>query len=385
MKIDLSPPRLHTPDESQWRPQWRILLSLIGKDLTDLRHNSQLLVILSLPFFIFFVYLLLTRGVEAEAVLPVAIWAEEPSALVALLEAYPELQIHPVSSLAELRRLAETDNMQGVVIPAGFDAAARQGTIPPLTIYLNHRAGWRVEVERFQRLVMQEVLALSEQPLPVQLDWQDAAALTGRTPFSEQIALGNYLFIIVLSMAFYLTGTAVVSHLMAEEKEKKTVDSLLTTPAHAAAYLLGKAVIGFILSGAMFLLLTLLNGGLTGNWPLALPFMALAVLSLTGLGLLTGLLTTNTKQCNTWSSIVMLLILMPSWFGSFAELSEPWYTLFRLIPTHYLVTGLVNALEDQIIWSDVWFNLLVLLGTALGIWVAVLWLARSRPRLAANF
>lgn len=380
MTMELDQPIPPIPAEAPWRRHWRVTQAMVRKDLTDLRYNTQLMVILAVPFLVFAIYRLLTLGVGSEAVLPVAIWDQGQSQLISQLEAQPELEIHLVSDLAEMSALARDEDMQGLVIPVGFDDALVQGQNPVLRIYLNNQAGWRIEVERFQRLLQEQTLILAGQELPAEMMWTDAAAITGREPFSNQVALNSYLFTIVLTLALYMVGVNVVSHLMAEEKEKKTVDSLLTTPATVWAYIFSKTILGMWLGGFMFGLMILFNGGLTGRWLITIPFVFLSLLAFTGVGVFTGILSENTKQCNTWTSLLMFVILMPSWFGSFADVSEPWHTLFRLIPTHYLVTALTDSLESRIGWVDVLPHLFIWIGAALCIWLVVIWLLRTRPQ-----
>lgn len=360
--------------------QWRVMWAIVRKDAAELRHNTQLLVLLSMPFLVFFLYRLLYVGAALETKLAVAVLDEGQSQLVTRLEALPDLDIHRVTSTDELRQLADDEDMQGIVIPAGFDAAARQGEQPVLTVYLNKQSGSRTEVERFQRLLQEQVLYLSGQTWGAEVVWDDAAAITHRTPFSEQVALNGYLFTVVLTMALYMAGTNVVSHLIAEEKEKHTLDSLLTSPARLTAFVAAKTIIGLLMGVIMFGLMTFFNGGLTGNWDIYVFFITLAILAYVGLGILTGLWAENTKQCNIWSSMLMFVVLMPSWFGSFLDVSEPWYTLFRLIPTHYLVTTLTDSLEARVTWGEAVPNLLIWLGTTLLVWLVVGWVVRTRPR-----
>jgi ABC-2 type transport system permease protein len=378
MELDQSIPPI--PAEAPWQRHWRVTQAMVRKDLTDLRYNTQLMVILAVPFLVFVIYRLLTIGVDSQEVLPVAIWDQGQSQLISQLEAQPELEVHQVVDMTEMSTLATDDDMQGLIIPMGFDIALAQGERPELQVYLNNQAGRQMEVERFRRILQEQTLVLAGQALPAEMMWEDAAAITGRDPFSSEVALNSYLFTIVLTLALYMVGANVVSHLMAEEKEKKTVDSLLTAPATAWAYILSKAILGMWLGGIMFGLMILFNGGLTGRWLITIPFVFLSLLAFTGLGILTGILSENTKQCNTWTSLLMFVILMPSWFGSFADVSEPWHTLFRLIPTHYLVTALTDSLEARIGWVDVLPHLLIWLVTALCAWLVIGWLVRTRPQ-----
>lgn len=380
MSMELEHPPTRSAAAIKPRKQWHVTWAIVRKDLLELRHNVQLLVILSVPFVVFFIYRLLTIGMETDTQLAVAVLDEGQSQLVTLLETLPELEVHRVATVQALSQLADDEHMQGIIIPTGFDDGVAQGEQPVLTVYLNNQASSRTEVERFRRLLQEQILSLSGQSLGAEVMWDDAAAITHRAPFSEQVALNGYLFTIVLTMALYMAGTNLVAHFIAEEKEKHTLDNLLTSPAQISTFVAAKTIIGLLLAGSIFALMTLFNGGLTGNWSIFVLFCGLASLAYVALGILTGLWSENTKQCNIWSSLMMFVVLMPSWFGSFMDVGEPWYTLFRLIPTHYLVTALTDSLEARVTWGDVIPNLLICLGTTLLLWLAVGWMVRTRPR-----
>lgn len=384
MNIELEHPPTQSAAASKSRKQWHVTWAIVRKDLLELRHNVQLLVILGVPFVVFFIYRLLTIGVETETKLGIAVLDQGQSQLVTLLETLPELEVQRVTTIQNLTQLADDEAMQGIVIPADFDERVVQGEQPVLTVYLNTRTGSRTEVERFRRLLQEQVLSLAGKSLGAEIVWDDAAAITHRAPFSEQVALNGYLFTVVLTMALYMAGTNLVAHFIAEEKEKHTLDNLLTSPAQISTFVAAKTIIGLLLAGLIFALMTLFNGGLTGNWSIFVLFCVLASLAYVALGILTGLWSENTKQCNIWSSLMMFVVLMPSWFGSFMDVGEPWYTLFRLIPTHYLVTALTDSLEARVTWGDVIPNLLICLGTALFLWLAVGWMVRTRPRHMAR-
>jgi len=85
----------------------------------------------------------------------------------------------------------------------------------------------------------------------------------------------------------------------------------------------------------------------------------------------------TTMQVNTWSSIVMLTLIAPSWIAlpGRAESLEPFP---RVIPTHYLVRVLRLSLAGEATLAQVWGDLTVLTGSVVIAFVAVAWTLRRQ-------
>jgi ABC-type multidrug transport system permease subunit len=91
--------------------------------------------------------------------------------------------------------------------------------------------------------------------------------------------------------------------------------------------------------------------------------------------LLMGSLFHTTAQVNTWSSVVMLALTMPSWF---TIMPVPAYlqAVLRLIPTHYMVEALNLSLAGEAPFARVAGQLAVLAGSVVLGFFAVVWALR---------
>jgi hypothetical protein len=103
----------------------------------------------------------------------------------------------------------------------------------------------------------------------------------------------------------------------------------------------------------------LINGGLTGNRPLALLYMGLGVPVAISVGILMGSMTQSTKQCSGWLSLVMMFLLIPSWFLTLINLPEHYSSIIHVIPTHFMVQGLSDALNHVSVTASNTLNLTV--------------------------
>lgn len=320
----------------------RVIWAIARKDLAELTTNTQFIIMSLLPVIIFLLYRLMVSGIENSSILDIAVYDLGSSQLVTAMSQNELLALHMVTSEAALQTQIEEGEMSGVQIPANFDADVAAGNTPELQIWLNPADGMASETAVWQRFIEAEILKLGQQTLPAQITWTEI-----EPGLFNGTALDSYLLIVVLTMVFFISGTNLVAMLIAEEKEKKMGIALISSPANPYHVALGKAMAGTVALVAIMGLIILLNGGLTGNWPLALLYMAMTLPISLGIAILTGSLVQTSKQCNSWLGIGMLLLLIPAWFSRLITLPEPFSTLFSFVPTHFLVQGLDDALNSR--------------------------------------
>jgi ABC-2 type transport system permease protein len=162
-----------------------------------------------------------------------------------------------------------------------------------------------------------------------------------------------------------------------EEKEKRTLDFLLASPAGLKEIITGKALTGIVYSLLIAGLLLGINRQLVGNWPLTLLTMLVGMLFVVAVGLFLGSLLNNTMQVNTWASSVLILLLAPS----FPSLGLPSAvdTAMRLIPTYYLNEAFKLALVGGVS-SRIWVHLTVVFLSAVAAFGGAAWFLRRRNR-----
>ena len=187
------------------------------------------------------------------------------------------------------------------------------------------------------------------------------------------VNLDQMLLPLLLLLVFAMAGALVVPLLLVEEKEKYTLDFLLTSPASQFEIIAGKALTGIVYSALIAGVLLVLNQRLISNWPLTLLTVFLGLLLVVGIGLLMGALFKNSMQVNTWASGVVLLLMAPS----FPSMGMPAAveTAARLIPTHYFVEALrlASAGTNSV---RLWWHLAVVLGFTLLAFFAATWALR---------
>ena len=84
-------------------------------------------------------------------------------------------------------------------------------------------------------------------PTPARLTWVDVAKEEGGQP-QAGFNLNQMLLPLLLLITFGMSGALVVPLLLVEEKEKHTLDFLLTSPATLTEIVTGKAITGVVYS-----------------------------------------------------------------------------------------------------------------------------------------
>ena len=209
-----------------------------------------------------------------------------------------------VSSLQEMETKMANQNL-GLVLPSDLDQTLTAGGTPTLKGYIFWVDRKKViELEAKYSKAFSEILG---QPAQVVIDQNIIIPKANIDGMQTTVA---YL------MVYFVFSTALllIPHLMLEEKQTKTMDALITSPASPGQVVLGKALAGFfyiLLIGG--LAIALLSPYIV-NWALALAaFLGYALLA-TGLGLAVGSFIKSTKQLGLWMVVLILMLVIPPLF-----------------------------------------------------------------------
>jgi ABC-2 type transport system permease protein len=334
----------------------RVVAAITRKDIIDAIRHRYLLTAITTPLFVALLFrVLLPGGSSTRNILSVVVHDSGNSAMTAALRKTSQVSVFEVKSVDEtLNEVEKRKALGGLVVPANFDADVSAGKQPELIIYVNNKKS-TFEQTAFRRLVDQLVESLVKRPEPARLVWIDVEKDFDQ-PTRRAPALDQLLLPLLLIMTFGMTGALVVPLLLVEEKEKRTLDFLLASPAGLKEIITGKALTAIVYSVLIAGLLLGINRQLVGNWPLTLLTILVGMLLVVAIGLFMGSLLNNTMQVNTWASSVLIVLLVPS----FPNLGLPAAvdTAMRLIPTYYLNEALKLALVAGVS-SRIWVHLMV--------------------------
>lgn len=351
---------------------WRVVAAIAQKDVVDAIRNRYLLVALLTPLSVALLIRLLVPGINSLNNLTIVVHDPDKSSLVTKLRTIPRIKLVETGSAATAEGEVEKNKAAGgLVLPANFDADVAAGKQPEITVYVNNKKN-NIEQASFRLFLERQVASLVHHPVPAQLIWIDVSKETD-SQTGRAVNLTQMLLPLLLLLAFGMTGALVVPLLLVEEKEKRTMDFLLTSPAGLTEIITGKALTGVVYSVLITGALLALNHQMIGNWPLTLLTILLGLLLIVSIGLLMGSVFQSTMQVNTWASVALLVLLAPSFPfpGSPAVLEAA----MRLIPTYYFVEALKLSLAGSTS-PRIWIQLAVVLACTFIAFSAATWALR---------
>lgn len=351
----------------------RAVTAITRKDIIDAIRNRYLLTALITPLFVALLFRVLLPGGTSRNLLTVVAHDSGNSSLITELRKAPQITVIEAGSAdATASEVEKRKATGGLVVPVNFDSDVKAGKQPELTIYLNNKKNV-FEQAAFRQLLDRQVRSLVKHPEPARLVWIDV----NKEPNEQTGGLGlnQMLLPLLLIMTLGMIGALVVPLLLVEEKEKRTLDFLLSSPASLNEIVAGKALTGVAYTLLIAGLLLGINRHLVGNWPLMLLTILLGLVFVVAIGLLMGSLFDTTMQVNTWASSVLLILLVPSFpsLGLPAALD----TAMRIIPTYYLTEALKLALAGGAS-SRIWGHLAVILLCTVIAFFAAAWALHRR-------
>ena len=347
--------------------------AITRKDIVDAIRNRYLLTALITPLFVALLFRVLLPGGASRNLLTIVVHDSDNSSLVTELRKAPQISVVEAGSAdATAGEVEKRKAIGGLVIPVNFDSDVKAGKQPELSLYINNKKSI-FEQSAFRQLLDQQVRSLVKHPEPARLVWIDV----NKEPNEQTGGLGlnQMLLPLLLIMTLGMIGALVVPLLLVEEKEKRTLDFLLASPASLNEIVAGKALTGVMYTLLIAGLLLGINRQLVGNWVLMLLTIVLGLVFVVAIGLLMGSLFETTMQVNTWASSVLLILLVPSFpsLGLPAALD----TAVRVIPTYYLTEALKLSLAGGPS-SRIWGHLAVILICTVIAFVAAAWALHRR-------
>ena len=367
----------------------RTAYTIWKKDLVDALVNLRLLAFIVVPILMSVLFGTLFGGLQSGDVpvgfvsepgptVVVPVYDAGESQIVRLLDASEPYDVRPVASPEEMQKILAKEHLgAGLILPEGFDAALMERNQPTLQLMVNARQGdggealrtwlthalWDRTGQAFPSVVTVETLAPKEKPLQRQSQ--------------EYMALW-------LVMSLTTTGVYVVPALLVEEKQSRTLNALLTTPAGYREVVLAKAGVGLLYALLASGLILGFNGGFGPNTGLAIIAIFLGALVLVETGLLMGTLFDDMVALNTWSTPVMLVLMLPG--ALYGLVTSGLFRLgmlqhaVRLLPTHYVLEMVYAALSNQIVPERLGMNAALLGGSAILLFFLLTAALRRRAR-----
>jgi ABC-2 type transport system permease protein len=354
----------------------RIILALAGKDMVDALRNKILLTI------ILGVALVMAQGkalpllLKLSDTVQVAVWQPDSASVRESLIGHEGIRVAEATSQHELEQmLVEASGaILGIVVPAEFDPSSAPTDGFELDGYYPY---WMSAEEVVGTATLLEDHLSSMSGAAIDID------TAGHVVYAQADS-GGQLFMTALVMVLItmLICMIIVPYLMIEEKEARTIDSLLVSPARIGEIVLGKALVGMtygLLAGAVVMAF---NHTLIVTWWIAIAACVVGSLFAVAWGMLLGSLFENVATMNLWMSLllavlvapVMALILVTPEWPAILRAVLPWFPTVALYKTFILSFTAVPSL------AQVWANLGLVAGTAVLVLAIVAGIVRRSDR-----
>jgi ABC-2 type transport system permease protein len=353
----------------------RRIWTIFNKDLRDAIRDARVLVALLLPLGIGIFYNFTFDDAAGTSIsADVAFFSPGPSALPDMLTAVAgesvDLKFFIAGSAEEVEADLRDDNADlGIILPAGFDEAVRQGRQPNA----------RIVEPSTSTLGGDYVIAALEPALRAFAGQEPPATFTvvaadepdESETAVDKVGLKRWAVLASIVMMIGMIALLAIPVILAEENEKKTLDALVMIASYREV-VLGKAALGMFYIVVMIALLF----GLTQYVPERLPlFIATALLtgiSLVGFGLLLAGLFKSANQLNTWAGVFLVPVIAPAFVVGLPAPDAIRYVA-EATPTGAAMKLLMNSATDESVFSGgvVSFAVIVLWGAVA--YAALLW------------
>jgi ABC-2 type transport system permease protein len=302
----------------------RIVLAIAKKDLIDVLKNRTTLVALLTPialaiFFVFMGNAFNSAGLGS-SILAGRLYDPGNSGLGPLVQRAlsATITIAPSSDAAR-EAVAQEQVLFAIVVPADYAAAIQAGQRPAVAVYYDAGKAAGLPLDRLLHLIETHALTTAGISVPAQVSVQALNVKSGggfnlRADFS----LTNFYSLFALLTAVTTAGLYLMPNLLVEEKEKKTLRSLIVSPATFSEIVAAKLLVGLVYTAVLVGIVGAINLPPRDALVLLLISMALLAVFFNLIGLLIGSVANQMTTANAYLSAVfllayfpMLLVLMP--------------------------------------------------------------------------
>ncbi|MBN1889602.1 MAG: ABC transporter permease [Thermoflexales bacterium] len=325
----------------------RIIWAIAVKDVADAFRNRVILQIVLTGLAVVALYKAIPTLIQSMDVARLHVYDTDGSVSI-LLENSPDLDVRQYTSQRDM----ETFMMMGVapelglIIPSGFEQAVQSGVPLQLDGYVQYWVS-PSEAGNLELQLEGELASLLGRAVDVKLEGHKVYP----GPFASY-GPGGWA---VLSMfvVLLMVGISLVPHLMLEERQTRTLDSLLVSPASSSHVVLGKALAGLAFGLVGMVVVLVANAALITQWAFAILATVCGLLLVIGVGLLLGVIFEVKQSLKMASGVLFTFAFVPVAIAGMAmDLPDVVNSALRWIPTVALARLFCIAQSNQAVWAD---------------------------------
>ncbi len=199
---------------------------------------------------------------------------------------------------------------------------------------------------------------------------------------TESVPWEQRLLPLVVLMAVIIGGSLVPATSLVDEKGKRTLGALVTTPTSLEEVYLAKGLMGALLSLVMGILILMINRAFGGQSALLVLILSLAAIMAAAFGVLLGVLMKDINNLFATVKAFGILLYAPALIYLFPSIPQ-W--IGKLFPTYYIINPIVEITQRGASWADVAVEIYILVGLVLILIFGVGMIARRTKERAAGF
>ncbi len=375
----------------------RRILAMACKDAIDIVKNKQTFIGLLTPFVMGIVFIFLQVLFSGRGITQVYIYDPDHSNISTIVSSvfdkpeivYARSAVDVTAEFGSDRARTNTPYAMGLIVPAGFEESVRQGQHPQVTVYMDANRMSISQRQTVPGLLMDYANGVVHPVPPITV--KQATINPPTESYTFDASTLNTVYPVVAMMFSLYSALFLVPTLLIEEKEKKTIRTLMVSPASFTDIVVGKSLVAL----GYQLLLTLALFGIVateervGNIALLVPFLLLGSGMYLTLGLLLGcIFKTTTAATGVGSGIGSVLILLPAVLaGPFGQLvlgNSALGQVLKVLPTYYIADALYIALLNQSQPGRVLLDAGVLCACIVALFALAVWALRRQATVMAE-
>jgi len=308
---------------------------------------------------------------------------EQPGMVLPVLDMGDSTLIEELSSSSDdiaVQKLRSEQEMQTVLCSAIYPLIGLQitsdfkATDQPLELQGYVCWGKRNQVSDLQPKLVEILSQALGQPVTIHIDGNIVYPPSDGGLFISMATVNSVLLILMM-------GIFLIPHLLFEEKETKTMQVLLVSPAS-----IGQVVIGKALAGAFYILVTAvmifaISWADVIHWDMVLLFVISGGIFSVAVGLILGSFFEKQQDIVGWISALMVILLgtiLVKVFG--LELPTLVENILPWMPSVALAEICNAAFSANFSTSQIWTNLWVCLSYSLPLYALAIWKIRRSDR-----
>ncbi len=303
--------------------RYRRIRAMVVKDFIESFKNKTVLIVILLPVLASLLFSVVNSN-EISKVFNVGVVESESSSFISFID-----------DINDLKTITYKNEDKGI-------ESLKSGQIEGLIVY---EESFTVYLDSSQSLTYFFLKDNLENLIRVYLNESPDSNIEF-VPLNSAISSLSFLPIWI-TITITMIGVLIISGGFAEEKENKTLYSIIISPASKFDILLGKGIFGVLFTFITIFIMCLLNGVYligTINLVKLIIVILVASVSFTSIGLLIGSFTDTQSTARSIGTIIYFPLLFPTLI---ADLSNFTRVFARFFPTHYLYSTLEKLLIYQ--------------------------------------